>query len=91
VVSFSNLGRNAVLVVLTPIAIPEAYPQLAAFVRLAPPSQQHEFWQLVADQMKKRVNTRPVWLSTAGMGVSWLHVRLDDRPKYYAWKPYKSC
>jgi len=27
--------------------------------------------------------------STAGAGVSWLHVRLDDRPKYYGFKPYK--
>ncbi|MGI9175867.1 MAG: DUF6940 family protein [Rhodothermales bacterium] len=25
-----------------------------------------------------------MWLSTAGGGVSWLHVRLDSRPKYYA-------
>jgi len=91
VISFSNLGRNAVLVVPKPIATPEAYPQLSAFVRSAPTSQQHEFWQVVAAEMKQRVNERPVWLSTAGMGVSWLHVRLDDRPKYYAWKPYKSC
>ncbi len=91
VISFNNLGRNAVLVVPTPIAGPDAYPQLAAFVRLAPSSQQHKFWQVVAEQMKKRVNPGPVWLSTAGMGVSWLHVRLDNRPKYYAWKPYKSC
>jgi len=72
VISFSNLGRNAVLVVPTPIVTPEAYPQLAAFVRSAPVSQQHEFWQVVAAQMK-------------------LRVRLDDRPKYYAWKPHKSC
>ena len=91
VISFSNLGLNAVLVVPTPIGSPEAYPQMAAFVRLAPPTQLHEFWQVVAAQMKLRVNDSHVWLSTAGMGVSWLHVRLDDRPKYYAWKPYKSC
>jgi len=89
VVSFSNLGRNALLVVPTPVADPEAYPQLAAFVRMAPVPQQHEFWQLVATQMKQRLNNVPVWLSTAGMGVSWLHVRLDNRPKYYAWTPYK--
>jgi len=58
---------------------------------LAPPSQQREFWQIVPEQMGKRASTRPFRLSTAGMGVSWLHVRLDDHPKYYAWKPYKSC
>jgi hypothetical protein len=28
-------------------------------------------------------------LSTAGAGVSWLHVRLDDHPKYYSYEPYQ--
>lgn len=27
-------------------------------------------------------------LSTAGAGVRWLHVRVDDRPKYYHYRPY---
>jgi hypothetical protein len=26
---------------------------------------------------------RAVWLNTEGTGVSWLHVRVDSRPKYY--------
>jgi hypothetical protein len=34
---------------------------------------------------------KPVWLSTAGAGVSWLHVRLDDRPKYYGYRPYQEA
>jgi hypothetical protein len=38
--------------------------------------------------MAARVSTTPVWLSTAGAGVAWLHVRLDDRPKYYSHRPY---
>ncbi|MFL6237620.1 MAG: DUF6940 family protein [Thermoanaerobaculia bacterium] len=25
-----------------------------------------------------------------GAGVSWLHVRLDDRPKYYGYGPYRT-
>jgi hypothetical protein len=29
------------------------------------------------------------WLSTSGLGVSWLHMRLDSTPKYYNWQPYK--
>jgi hypothetical protein len=36
-----------------------------------------------------QLGTAPVWVSTAGMGVSWLHVRLDNRPKYYGYKPYR--
>ncbi len=33
----------------------------------------------------------PLWLSTAGGGVAWLHVRLDSRPKYYGYSPYKTA
>jgi len=39
--------------------------------------------------MTRRLSSRPVWLSTAGGGVSWLHVRLDDRPKYYHHAAYR--
>jgi hypothetical protein len=39
--------------------------------------------------MSERVGSKVVWLSTAGAGVSWLHVRLDDRPKYYQFEPYR--
>jgi hypothetical protein len=39
--------------------------------------------------MVARLGAKPVWLSTAGGGVSWLHVRLDDQPKYYGFEPYR--
>lgn len=87
-VAFANLGGNAVLVVPTPQGEPQAYGHLAPFVRSAPTLQQHALWRLVGEELKKRLNDRPVWLSTAGAGVAWLHVRLDDRPKYYGYRPY---
>lgn len=89
VVVFSNLGGDAILVVPCPVAEPSAYGHLAAFVRLAPEPQRHALWQMVGEAMAKRVGVKPVWLSTAGAGVSWLHVRLDDRPKYYGFGPYR--
>jgi len=89
VVSFLNLGRDAVLVVPTPRAAPDCYGHLAAFVRSAPDSQRHSLWKGVAEAMRERVGQKPVWLSTAGAGVSWLHVRLDDRPKYYGFNAYR--
>lgn len=86
---FPNLGGDAIMVVPCPIAEVSAYGHLAAFVRLAPDSQRHVLWQSVADAMTRRIGDKPVWLSTAGAGVSWLHVRLDDRPKYYGFAPYR--
>ena len=29
-----------------------------------------------------------LWISTSGLGVSWLHIRLDSIPKYYNYKEY---
>ena len=91
VVTFENLGKDAVLVVPEPAAAPPAYVHLAAFVRNAPAAQRHALWQAVATAMTQRLNAQPVWLSTAGAGVAWLHVRLDSRPKYYGFRPYATA
>jgi hypothetical protein len=88
IVVFENLGRDAVLVVPVPLGTDSAYSHLAAFARQAPASQQHALWRVVGDTMQKRLSERPLWLSTAGGGVPWLHVRLDSRPKYYGFEPY---
>ena len=89
VVSFPNLGGDATLVVPSPHGPPEAYVHLASFVHNAPEAQQHALLQVTADVVLSRLDTAPLWLSTAGGGVAWLHVRLDSYPKYYAYRPYK--
>jgi hypothetical protein len=89
VVEFSNLGKDAILVVPCPNGPLSAYGHLASFVRQAPEAKKHALWELVGAAMQRRLSTKPVWLSTAGAGVSWLHVRLDDRPKYYGYRPYR--
>ena len=90
VLVFPNLGRDAIMIVPSLRTAVSAYGHLAAFVREAPKTQQHLFWQVVGETMTQRINnTKPVWLSTAGGGVNWLHVRLDDRPKYYGFGPYR--
>ena len=90
VVAFDNLGGDATLVVPCPLASPDAYAHLAAFVRKAPAPQVHALFRRVAEESLARLSARPLWLSTAGMGVYWLHVRLDARPKYYRHAPYKT-
>jgi hypothetical protein len=90
IVSFMNLGKNALLVVPCPMReVVETYTHLAVFIREAPEAQKHHLWQMVAESVENQLNDRPTWLSTAGLGVYWLHIRLDTIPKYYHFKPYK--
>lgn len=89
VVEFPNLGKDAIMVVPCPSGPLSAYGHIGAFVRQAPEPQKHALWELVGAAMQRRLGTKPVWLSTAGAGVSWLHVRLDDRPKYYGYALYR--
>ncbi len=90
IVTFENLGRDATLVVPCPVASAAAYVHLAAFLRGAPAAQTQALFRCVADEVLSRVSSKPLWLSTAGMGVHWLHVRLDSQPKYYRHTPYMS-
>ena len=89
VVAFSNLGGDAKLIVPSPRAKTDAYGHLAAFCRGAPFPQQDALWQVVGREMQLKVAKNPVWLNTAGGGVAWLHIRIDDRPKYYGFAKYR--
>lgn len=93
VAAFANLGGDAFLVAPSPRAPLDVYPHLAAFARGAPAAQQQAFWRAVgaavSAALSGRLADRPLWLSTNGLGVAWLHVRLDTRPKYYAFAPYR--
>jgi len=89
VATISSLGGDAVLVVPVPADELQPYAHLAAFCRSAPESVQGALWAAVADAAMSLLSERPVWLSTSGHGVHWLHVRLDERPKYYQYAPYR--
>jgi hypothetical protein len=90
VVTFPSLGRDAILIAPCPRGPHADYVHLGVFLREAPASQIDALWRAVGDAMQRRLGERPVWLSTAGGGVAWLHVRLDDRPKYYHYAPYRT-
>ena len=88
VIGFSNLGGDAYLVVPSPMGPATGYGHLADFVRTASDEQNHALWRMVGAAVRERISERRMWLSTAGGGVAWLHVRLDSSPKYYGFRPY---
>jgi hypothetical protein len=89
VVTFNNLGADALLIVPCPTSASTNYSHIGAFHRSAPQEQLHAFWKVVAQTVMLRLGPQPVWLSTAGGGVDWLHMRLDDQPKYYWHMPWR--
>lgn len=88
VVSFENLRGDAMLVVPSPRTDQDVYGHLAAFVRGAPRDQVRSLWRVLGRNVAARLSRRPLWVSTAGGGVAWLHVRIDSRPKYYSYRDY---
>jgi len=89
VATFANLRGDAVLVAPHPEHAPES-AHLAAFMRSAADDVVDELWIAVADAVSTWLATRRrrVWVSTSGLAVPWLHVRLDSMPKYYSYRPY---
>ena len=92
--TFTNLGGDATLVVPChrKTSPPAVYAHLSAFVRGAPSDQVDGWWAKLASTALEALDgrgERPLWISTSGDGISYLHGRLDSVPKYYNHKPYK--
>jgi len=93
VVAFPNSGGDAMLVSPVP-ARDRPYSHLTTFLATAPTTQREHFWGAVGRALDAQLQATadsdsPVWLSTSGLGVFWLHARLDSRPKYYNYGPFK--
>ncbi|KAL3930947.1 MAG: hypothetical protein SGPRY_001326 [Prymnesium sp.] len=93
--SFANIGGDAQLVSpCSPLdgLVPSSHAHLAAFVRSSSAQQQRTFWRELGSTVQRTLRARghlPTWVSTAGDGVPWLHVRLDSQPKYYKYSPFQ--
>lgn len=83
-----NLGHDALLIVPRHTGPSTHFTHLAAFVRNAAQPQIHALWQCAATTVLAQLSEGPLWLSTAGGGVAWLHMRIERTPKYYAYRPY---
>lgn len=90
-VSFPNLSGDTILVVPTPRR-GKVYTTLREFLAHAPVEQQRELWKEVARQARAALkkNAR-LWISTHGIGVAYLHVRICSRPKYYKTSALAVC
>ena len=54
------------------------------FMSNASEKQKKELWKKVALEAKEFLKTNEnIWISTHGLGVNYLHVRICNTPKYY--------
>lgn len=91
VFAFANVGGDALLV--SPAPASGDFAHLKRFLQTASAAQVERLWQRVGEEALlhlRRSPSSPLWISTSGLGVSWLHVRLDSAPKYYQSTSYKS-
>lgn len=89
--AFPSLGGDAMLVAPGPGVGMEAGAHLLTFLRHGPRERVLQFWRLVARTLQEQLSASPRWLSTSGLGVYWLHVRVDSIPKYYQHSRYRSA
>ncbi|MEM1324965.1 MAG: hypothetical protein AAGI23_03375 [Bacteroidota bacterium] len=92
VVDFENLGGDARLVVPTKQTEEKIYSHLSKFIRLADAVQINAVFQRVGTTIFEEIEKKnTIWLNTAGLGVIWLHIWMDTRPKYYKTVAYKQA
>lgn len=91
VVAFSSLGGDADLIAPRDTGEGADHAHLAGFLRTAAPAQTRALWRMVAATAEAwAAHGQACWISTSGLGVAWVHVRIDSRPKYYTHTPYRT-
>lgn len=91
VVDFRNIGKDARLVVPTKQTNQAIYNHLGRFIRLAAQQQIIATFNRIGSTVLEEIDQQKlIWLNTAGLGVIWLHIRMDTRPKYYKTTRYKA-
>lgn len=86
---FLNLSKKSMLIVPMPQS-GKIFTTLKDFMDNASDTQQKRFWNMVAVQaIEMKEKHGKVWISTHGLGVPYLHVRIDTFPKYYTTRKFK--
>ena len=88
VVSFQSFSGDTLIV---PVPKGSDYKNINKFTENTQSEQWEALWQKVGEKMEENLinaNGATRWLSTAGLNVYYLHVRIDKRPKYYNHQEY---
>lgn len=88
---FSSLGKDAHLIAPVPAQPTDDFTHLTRFAQNAQAQQYQALFRKAASVIERILGEQPRWVSTSGLGVGWLHLRLDTRPKYYQYAPYRSA
>lgn len=94
VVSFYNLSKTSLLIIPYPKKDKDNkyknYKTLKDFIDNSPKSQQIKLWKKVSSCIKKMLKkNNKIWVSTHGLGIPYLHIRIDTNPKYYITNKFK--
>ena len=82
-ISFPNLSGDTILVVPIPRKS-KRFTNMFYFMNNASEIQKKELWKKVALEARKFIEKNEnVWISTHGLGVNYLHIRICITPKYY--------
>ena len=83
VVSFNNLSGNTLLVIPMPRKN-KNFATIKDFTDNASAAHQKKFWKKVSVLTRKEFKKHgSVYVSTHGLGVSYLHVRISHKPIHY--------
>lgn len=81
---FCNLTNDTLLIVpkILPKTDKNIYKNISIYSRNAPLKQQVKLWKTVGKELDKCKGG--CYLNTHGYGIGWLHIRIDQTPKYYS-------
>ena len=91
-VEIPNRKKDSLLIIPTHLGDTVNHTHFGKFIQTVPAPQLVQLFQKIGFLALERIHTEtPLWLSTAGLGVSWLHIRFDQRPKYYKVQAFKKA
>ncbi len=99
--TFNNLGGDALLI--SPVKLRQddsdaEYTHIKVFMSRdgeMEKLQARQMWKALGEELKRLLDDsstgqdQPLWVSTSGLGIGWLHLRIDSKPKYYTFHPFK--